>query len=190
MAAGPSGAQANDLHEGPDGVPVISPPDLIGPLGVDTRRLRRVSKGSADKLARFTVRAGDLLVVRQGSLGRLGLIGPEHAGWLYGSSCLRLRPKGDVILSAYLASYLSLPPVQKELVGLAQPSTVPSLNSAALRQLPIAVPPMDKQQAVTAALADIDEQVVIHQKMASRLLALRPAVFDELIWETKTPWTS
>jgi type I restriction enzyme, S subunit len=181
VTAGPSGSLLEHLHDGPDGVPVIAPPDLTEHFTVDARGVRRVPSSQAERLARFALRAGDLVVVRQGTLGRLALIGPEHTGWFYSSSCLRIRPHRDVVVPAYLAAYLTHPPVRRELLGRALPGTVPSLNSAMLNQLPVTVVPLERQRAVVEALADIDEQIRIQREMARRLEALRPSVFDELI---------
>ncbi|MFI5522667.1 restriction endonuclease subunit S [Streptomyces platensis] len=180
VTAGPSGSLLDHLHDGPDGVPVIAPPDLTEHFTVDARRVRRLPLNQAERLARFALHEGDLVVVRQGTLGRLALISSEHTGWLYSSSCLRIRPHRELVLPAYLAAYLTHPPVRRELLGRALPGTVPSLNSAMLNQLPVTLVPMERQQAVIEALADIDEQVRIHREMAARLEAIRPSVFDEL----------
>lgn len=181
VAAGPSGSLLDSLHDGPDGVPVISPPDLNGRHTVDTRRLRRVPQDDAKRLSRFALWEGDLLIVRQGTLGRLALIGAEHATWFYGSSCLRIRPRRELVLPAYLALYLSYPPVQRALLSQALPGTVPSLNSAMLNELLVTLPPMEQQRAVVEALADVDAQIRIQREMADRLEALRPAIFAEMI---------
>jgi type I restriction enzyme, S subunit len=179
VTAGPSGSLLDNLHEGPSGIPVIAPPDLTEHLTVDTRRLRRVSHPQAERLTRFELRAGDVLLVRQGTLGRLALIKDEHSGWLYSSSCLRIRPDQGLILPAYLAAYLTHPPVQRELLAQAQ-STVPSLNSTMLTEFPVDVPPLHRQQDVVAALQDIDEQISVQRMMLDRLMALRPSVFEQL----------
>ncbi len=180
VTAGPSGSLLDELHDGPDGVPVIAPPDLTEYLTVDARRLRRVPMSLAERLARFALREGDLLLVRQGTLGRLALIGSEQANWFYSSSLLRIRPDRATVLPEYLAAYLTHPPVRGELLGQALPGTVPSLNSAMLNQLPVVIVPMARQQAVVEALADIDEQIRIQREMATRLEGLRPSVFDQL----------
>ncbi|MFB8414998.1 restriction endonuclease subunit S [Streptomyces albidoflavus] len=185
VAAGPSGSLLDALHDGPDGVPVISPPDLTDHHTVDSRRLRRVPWSEANRLSRFALREGDLLVVRQGALGRLALIEAEHATWFYGSSCLRLRPRRELVLPAYLVSYLSHPPVQRALLGQSLPGTVPSLNSTMLKELPVAVPPLDRQRSVVEALADVDARIRVQRQMADRLEALRPAIFGELIQGTR-----
>lgn len=185
VTAGPSGSLLDNLDDGPDGVPVISPRDLTEHHTVDTRRLRRVPQSRAERLSRFALREGDLLVVRQGTLGRMALIEAQHATWFYNSSCLRLRPQGDLVLPAYLVSYLSHPPVQRVLLGQSLPGTVPSLNSAMLREVPVTVPPLDRQRSVVETLADLDARIRIQRQMADRLEALRPAIFGELVQGTR-----
>lgn len=115
----------------------------------------------------------------------MALIEAEHATWFYGSSCLRLRPLGDFVLPAYLVAYLSHPPVQRALLGQSLPGTVPSLNSAMLKELPVTVPPLDRQRSVVEALTDIDARIRIQRRMADRLEALRPAIFGELVQGTR-----
>ncbi|WP_327235657.1 restriction endonuclease subunit S [Streptomyces sp. NBC_01317] len=181
VKAGPSGSLLDNLHDGPDGVPVISPPDLTYDHRVDTRRLRRVPCEEAKRLSRFSLQEGDILVVRQGTLGRLALVEAQHATWFYGSSCLRIRPRREHVLPEYLVSYLSYPPVQRFMLGQSIPGTVPSLNSAMLNDLPVTVPPLDRQHAVVETLADVDARIRIQRQMADRLEALRPAIFGELI---------
>ncbi|MFF7759785.1 restriction endonuclease subunit S [Streptomyces griseorubiginosus] len=170
----------DSLHDEPSGVPVIAPPDLTEYSTVDTRRIRRVPESQSGRLARFALEAGDVLLVRQGTLGRLALIEDEQTGWFYSSSCLRIRPDRTRLLPEYLAAYLTHPPVQRELVAQAQSGTVPSLNSTMLNEFPVEVPPLSRQRHVIDALADVDEQIAIQRMMLDRLVALRPSVFDQL----------
>jgi type I restriction enzyme S subunit len=181
ITAGPSGSLLDNLQDGPDGLPVISPSDLTERNAVDGRHVRRVPWDGAKKLARFALQEGDLLVVRQGSLGRLALISEEQATWFYSSSFLRIRPRRDVVLPEYLLSYLSYPPVQRDLLGQALPGTVPSLNSAMLNELPIVVPPIEQQRAIIEMLTDIDSQIAIQRAIADRLDTLKSAIFGEMI---------
>jgi type I restriction enzyme, S subunit len=183
LTAGPSGSLLENLHEGPEGVPVIAPPDLTEQHTVDARRLRRVPWADTEKLSRFAVREGDVLFVRQGTLGRLALITAEQDKWFYSSACLRIRPQRQLVLPAYLTSYLSYPPVQKAIVSQALPGTVPSLNPTMLRDLAVTVPPIEEQREITETIADIDSQVRTHRKIADRLEVLGHAIFGEMIHE-------
>lgn len=183
ITAGPSGSLLETLHDGPSGIPVIAPPDITDHLTVDTRRLRRVPQSQAERLERFALRAGDLVLVRQGTLGRLALIGADQNNWFYSSSCLRIRPDQEEVLPEYLAACLAHPPNQRELLGQALHGTVPSLNSSILKQFRVTVVPLHRQRDVVAALADVDEQISVQQQMLERLTALRPSVFDQLTKE-------
>jgi type I restriction enzyme S subunit len=185
VTAGPSGSLLDNLHDGPGGVPVIAPPDITDHYTVDTRRLRRVPQSDAKRLARFALREGDLLIVRQGTLGRLALISAEHDAWFYNSSFLRIRPRQELIIPAYLASYLSYPPVRKSLLDQALPGTVPSLNSSMLNEFPVILPSMAQQGTVVETLADIDAQIEIQRAVADRLEVIRPAIFGEMIQEPR-----
>ena len=187
ITPGPSGSLLDNLQDGPDGVPVISPSDLGERNAVDGRHVRRVPWDEARKLARFALREGDLLVVRQGSLGRLALISEEQTAWFYSSSFLRIRPRLEFVLPEYLLSYLSYPPVQRDLLSQALPGTVPSLNSAMLNELPIVAPPIEQQRAIIETLADIDAQIEIQRAIANRLDTLKPAIFGEMIWGIGQP---
>ena len=179
--AGPSGSLLDRLGGDPDGVPVISPADITDRHRVDTRKLRRLPQADAVGLARLALRRNDIVVVRQGSLGRLALIGSQHENWLYNSSCIRLRPREDRVLAEYLTLYLSYPPVQEELLSRAVAGTVPSLNSAILREFPVAVPSLARQQDIIEVAADIDELVQVHRDTADQLEALKTSILDDFL---------
>lgn len=181
MTAGPSGSLLDNMREGVDGTPVVSPPDLTDRHSIDGRRVRRLPHHDAQKLGRFALEEGDLLMVRQGTLGRLALMGPDNVGWLYGSSLLRIRPRREHVLPTYLIRYLSSPSARVVLLGKAQPGTVPSLNSAALNDLPVVLPPLPRQQMIVEALADVEDQIEIQRKIMQRLEVLKPSLLEELI---------
>lgn len=181
ITAGPSGSLLDRLGSEPDGVPVVSPSDITDRHEVDTRKLRRLPQQDAARLNRFALREDDIVVVRQGSLGRLALVGPKRETWLYNSSCVRIRSHSDRVLPEYLTLYLSFPPVQEELLGQAVPGTVQSLNSAILGELPITVPPVERQREILAVVADIDELVLVHRNTADRLETLRLSILDDFL---------
>lgn len=181
LAPGPSSALLENLHDGPDGVPVISPPDITDEHGVDPVRMRRVPWDDLDKMSRFVLRKGDILYVRQGALGRLALVTATQVGWIYNSSLLRLRPRNAVVLPAYLAAFLFYEPTRNIVLGQAQQGTVPSLNIAQFQELGVIVPPMRQQHAIVDTIADFDSNIKIHRAIADRLDALSEAVFSDMV---------
>lgn len=181
IAAGPSGSLLEQLGDRPDGVPVISPADLTSLHRVDTRNLRRVPSHAAAKLANFTLMEGDVLAVRQGSLGRFALIEADCAGWFYNSSCLRIRAMREVLMPEYLVLVLSHPPTLHALLNHAMPGTVQSINSDSLKNLHVPVPGLELQQIVVMTTADIDAQIQTYREITERLEVLKPALFQDLL---------
>ncbi|WP_409489503.1 restriction endonuclease subunit S [Amycolatopsis sp. cmx-11-12] len=181
ITAGPSGSLLEQLDDRPDGVPVISPTDLTDLHRVDARNLRRVPASAAKKLSRFALAEGDVLVVRQGSLGRFALIDANCEGWFYNSSCLRVRTHRELVLPEYLALILAYPPTRDALFNQALPGTVQSINSEALNQLPVPIVNLELQQKVAAAAFDIDAQIHTYREITERLEVLKPAMLHDFL---------
>ncbi|MEV0591796.1 restriction endonuclease subunit S [Nonomuraea cavernae] len=185
VIAGPSGTLLDDLHDGFDGVPVIGPQNLADDHTIDSQKLRRLPPGKERKLARFSVRSGDLIIVRQGALGRLAVVGPAQESWLFGASCLRLRAYDTRVLPAFLAYYLSHPPVQDGLLQRVSVGTVPAFNAATLKEFEIPVLPLADQENIVAILQAVQAQARLHRETARRLDDLCPSLFAELIHGTR-----
>ncbi|WAE75507.1 restriction endonuclease subunit S [Streptomonospora nanhaiensis] len=182
IKAGPSGARLKELGDHPRGVPVITPSDFTVDHRVSPLHVRRVPEEAGQHLEAYRLRAGDLLVVRQGTLGRLAVIGPAQETWVYGSSCLRVRLKDGVeVTSEYLAAYLSQPQTVERLKGTALSGTIPSFNAGALRSMEVVVPPLSRQGRIVEVLADMDEAIAAKIAVVERMEALRPSVFAALL---------
>ena len=181
VTPGPSGALLDRLHEGPDGVPVIAPPDITVRHAIDLRRVRRMPLSQVGKLARFELDEGDILLVRQGALGRFALVPPHEDIWVYGSACVRVRPRGERLLPAYLAAFLGYEETQHTVLGMAQGGTVPSLNTAQIQKLLIVLPPLAQQQAIVETVADIEATMDGYRVIVDRLGLLGQAVLRDMI---------
>jgi restriction endonuclease S subunit len=66
-----------------------------------------------------------------------------------------LRPLRDVVLDDWLVAYLCHADLSEFITGL----TVPKLNQARMREIPIPVPPLDEQEALVARLGVVGEIV-------------------------------
>ncbi|SIO85089.1 restriction endonuclease subunit S [Nocardiopsis sp. JB363] len=182
IKAGPSGARLKELGDHPRGLRVITPADFTEAQRVDSQNVRRVPEREEKPLEAYRLEEGDLLVVRQGALGRLAVIEPDQRGWVYGSSCLRVRIKSSTgVDPSYLAAYLSQPRTLERLKGPALSSTIPSFNATALRDLEIAVPESAQQERIVATLNDMDEAIAARLAVVERMKALRPSVFEALL---------
>jgi type I restriction enzyme S subunit len=66
-----------------------------------------------------------------------------------------LRPLRDVVLDDWLVAYLCHADLSEFITGL----TVPKLNQARMREIPIPVPTLDEQEALVARLGEVGEVV-------------------------------
>ena len=165
-----------------EGTPVLLPPDITADGGIEERYVRRLAR-VPESLERFRLEAGDVVIVRQGTLGKLALATERHQRWLYGSACMRLRPDRSLIDPAYLANYLLHPPTLEWLRTRANPGTVTTVNTATMAQLPVAVPELERQRLICRTLGEIDGQLVVQRRLVDRLEVMRPALFSDFLGE-------
>ncbi len=183
ITPGPSGSLLDKLGEKLDGVPVVTPSDITTSGEVTVRKLRRLPHDEAVRLDRFGLQQNDIVLVRQGSLGRSALIGEQLTGALYNSSCARVRSQDRRVLPEYLHIYLSSPGMQEEMIRRALPGTVQSLNTKILNSLPVILPPRERQHDLVAVIADIDELVLTHRETADRLDILKRTLLGDFLNE-------
>ncbi|MEU9388854.1 restriction endonuclease subunit S [Streptomyces sp. NPDC048324] len=187
IASGPSGQQLEGLSASLEGgVPVVSPPDLTAEHKVDARHIKRVSLRTAASLERFRLQGGDLVYVRQGTLGgtlgRRALVGPTEARWLFGAACLRIRPRSEAVLPEYLLHYLGHPLVHDRIAAQGnQSQAVWTLPSQALATAPIFVPPLNRQRAIAGALNEIGTQIEAHRQLIAKQEAFRSGLLTDLL---------
>lgn len=182
IASGPSGQQLEGLSARLKGVPVISPPDLTAEHKVDSRNIKRVSLATAAGLDRFRLREGDLVYVRQGTLGRRALVGPAEATWLFGAACLRIRPTSEAILPEYLLHYLGHPLVHDWITARANPGkAIETLSSQTLAAAPIFVPSLERQRTIAGAMYEIDTQIEAHRQLIAKHEVFRLGLLTDLL---------
>ncbi|WP_017793997.1 N-6 DNA methylase [Leucobacter salsicius] len=116
------------LAEGEAGIPVIEARNLDGQV---TGERRQVSESDATRLAKYRVLVGDVLIARRGRLSRVAVVGDEHAGAVYGTSVIRIRPRagGDSIA---LMGQLRSPQLQEWLLARSTGSTLPHITASAV----------------------------------------------------------
>lgn len=176
ILAGPSGSLIGAGDYVGDGVPVVMPKDLTG-SGFSTESIRRVSEAQAERLTRFRLRHGDIVLARRGEMGRCAVVSEDHQGWICGTGCFVLRPPAEVNAD-YLAAYLRSPEARKWLEAHATGSmTMKTISGSVLKRLPIVLPDLGTQEAIAGAVTRLDD----HERMLRRQLALTQKIRGEAL---------
>lgn len=145
--------------------------DGLGVPVVTARQIRNRRIGDADlehatvefaaSVPQCRLSPGDVVSVRTGTIDRVALAGDRHAGWLIGSGCVLLRP-GDDILPSYLLHYLTHPQVVEWVRRSATSAVLPTISIRKIRELPVLVPPIERQREIVELLDALDEKMGVH----------------------------
>ena len=165
-------------HDDPDGpVPVLKPRNLIA--GRLVGPTDRISAQEAAQRPRYQVRSGDILCVRTGSIGRVGLATADQAGWIFGTGLICVRPSPQVD-PQFLGFYFTHPAVKDWIARHAKGTAIPSISSQILGTLPVSLPPLPTQSAIGQALMALNEKIEAHQRICETSAELRDTLLPLL----------
>ena len=156
--------------------------DEVGLVETPGKRLA-LSEAAASQARKAVIEPGDVLLVIKGSVGKVGYVRsiPEGALWLASQSfaVLRLRRHAPIsdprVLFRFLSSGLGQASLQNFRVG----STVPGLQMADVRRLPIILPNSDAHAAIAR---QVDELFAIQdhiRQLRSDLIARQTAIWPD-----------
>ncbi|WP_353963725.1 restriction endonuclease subunit S [Streptomyces sp. NBC_00062] len=184
LTASPSSDLFADLATDAVGTPVVTPADVTSTGRIEMSTLRRLP-GTPVGLNRYALCPGDLVLVRLGAVGRVALIeeSARDQGWVYHSSCMRIRPDTERVDSFYLSAYLAHPPVADQLLSYSQVGTVSSLTASAVKGLEVALPDLRTQRLLAGALSEVAQQADVQRRILARLDAVQQGLFTQLLGE-------
>lgn len=178
--AGPSHSMVKQAERAREGIPLIVPANLRGHR-ILVSGAELISAETAWDMARFRLRADDILFVRTGSAGPVALVTEAEEGWLFGTNLIRLRCRQDVE-PGYLLAVLSSRSAQRWIRARTESSTaIPSISAKTLGKLPVNLPPLEEQRRVSELLAEVDMQIAAHRALAETAQDWRAVLADGLI---------
>lgn len=181
VSTGPFGSllHKSDYIEG--GVPLINPVNLVnGEIEVDAAKT--VADDALERLQRYRLNAGDVLVARRGEIGRCAPVSSEAVGWLCGTGCFVIRANNNAD-PRYLAWLVRAGPNHDTLIRASSRATMPSISNKDLAKLEIALPSLSQQHKVVeridAAAEQAGELRGVHERQLESLIALRQALLTK-----------
>ncbi|MBW7899820.1 MAG: restriction endonuclease subunit S [Ignavibacteriales bacterium] len=170
---GPFGSMLHKSDYVQNGIATVNPTHIInGQIIADGRMC--VSERTKERLKRYSLTHGDLVIARRGDLSKCAVVQHEQDGWLCGTGSFFVKCLGvnrNFICLAYTS--------QKAQTYLLQDSvgqTMDNLNQKLLRKLPIGLPPLSEQQAIVErvdkimTMIDELEKQVSERKVQSEML--------------------
>jgi type I restriction enzyme, S subunit len=175
IKTGPFGSQLHQSDYSQAGTPVVMPKDIVGGR-VTSESVARVSHGHVERLSHHQMEVGDIVYGRRGDIGRCALITESERGWLCGTGCLRIHLGEGKVDPAFLFYFLNHPHTVEWICNQAVGATMPNLNTAILRSVPIRYPDKNTQRRIASILSAYDDlienntrRIEILEEMARRL---------------------
>ena len=134
---------------------------------------------------RFKLLPGDLVVCEVNSadlVGRPALWNGEIDGCVHQNHLLKVRANHDKVIPEYLLIWMSLPISRAHFRARAKATTnLSSINSADLRELPVALPPLQIQREIVTRFDKATKQVNSQRADATKLVADTAREVEEMI---------
>jgi len=183
IRGGPSGSDLKANDRVPDGIAVINTAD-IGDGCVPNTPKTMVSAEAAQRLSRYRLAIGDVLLARlRGKISHV-IIGEREDGMLMGGSTIRVQVTEQarrILLPSYLHCYLMHPSVLEFLGQQVKHGIQPSLTQREIRNLPIAVPPVDVQHEIADVAQAFRNKIEVHEQIVRLTRQLYKQVVPQMV---------
>jgi len=186
VQTGPFGSQLHMQDYVSDGTPMITVEHLINDRVAHTIDTPRVSKEDKKRLSRYTLREGDLVFSRVGSVDRIGHITENEDGWMFSGRLLRVRPDKEKVDARYLYYFLTREKTKAYIRNIAVGATMPSLNTDLLSDVPVMLPSLNIQKEIARILTPLDEKIELNDKISHTLETMAEAIFKEWFIQNKS----
>jgi len=100
----------------------------------------------------YRVSEGDILILARGQEHRAHLVRSDLSDTLASSVFHIIRPARDAVLPGYLAWWLNQPDVQAKIKAGSRGTGIGYVSRQYMEQVPVMVPPRDKQQRIADAM--------------------------------------
>ena len=190
---GPFGSQLHASDYVATGIPCIMPTNIGSRLEVKLDNIAYVREKDAQRLAKYTLQAGDIVYSRRGDVEKCAFMKKAQDGWLCGTGCLRIRLQAKEVIPQFCAYYLSTPEIRAWVSNSAVGTTMPNLNTTILGTLPLIVPPLPEQKSIASILSSLDDKIDLLHRQNKTLETLAETLFRQWFveaaeegWETKS----
>jgi type I restriction enzyme S subunit len=147
-----------------------------------------VSEFDRRRLDAYSLRTGDIVFSRVGSVDRNSIVDKSEEGWLFSGRLLRIRVTSKHALPKYLSYHFQQESFKQRIRSVAVGQTMASLNTQILKGINIALPPTEREQtAIATALSDADALISTLEKLIEKKRRIKTGVMQELL-KPKKGW--
>ena len=126
----------------------------------------------------------DILVTKDGTLGRIGLVDKDNCCINQSVALLRTN---DRIVPKFLKYLLESPFYQAKMKLDARGTTIQHIQITVLKKMEIAVPPLSEQKEIVEIIAKLDDKINLNDQMNQTLESIGQAIFKHWFVDFEFP---
>lgn len=189
IQTGPFGSQLHASDYVSLGIPSIMPTNIGARLNLNRENMVFIKESDASRLAKYLVQQGDIVYSRRGDVEKCAFITQNEEGWLCGTGCLIVRINAQSLSPKFCAYYLSTDEIKGWVSSNAVGTTMPNLNTGILQRLPLLIPPLPEQKAISSILSSLDDKIDLLHRQNATLEAMAETLFRQWFVEgRKEDW--
>lgn len=166
VQTGPFGSQLHNKDYVAKGTPIVTV-EHLGSRAFTTQNLPCVSKEDKCRLSKYSLRTGDIVFSRVGSVDRCSYVDETSSGWLFSGRCLRVRSTN--IHPEFLYYFFCQEPVKEYIKSIAVGATMPSINTKLLNDVEVILPPLPVQRKIASILSALDDKIETNNAICRNL---------------------
>lgn len=165
IKTGPFGSSLHASDYVADGVPIITTEHFkFGSIEKNKYLIPMVSDTDHSRLIAYSLKTGDIVFSRVGSVDINALVEPESDGWLFSGRVLRVR-SSEKYDSGFLHNLLETDDVRNDIRNRAVGQTMPSINTQILSATELTIPSSKReQQRIGNFFKGINQLLTLHQR--------------------------
>ena len=179
---GPFGSNLKISDYTSKGIPVLQGKNITNDKFVWSD-VRFISQSKAKELSRSSVRVGDILMVKIGSIGYSAIVDDlgrfDYA--IIPANLLKIDINEKKALTKFIHLYLTSPEGKRRIIDKASSTAQPALSLATVKKFRVPLPPLPEQKKIASILTSVDEVIESTQKQIDKFQNLKKATMNELL---------
>lgn len=170
---GPFGSNLKLSDYVEQGIPVLQGKNITNDV-FQWFDIRYISTHKADELRRSSVREGDILLVKIGSIGYSAVIRDLH-GFNFAiipANLAKITPNPEIVDTEYLHKWLTSIDAKRYLINSSSKTAQPALSLGKIKGLPVPLPSLSEQRRIVAILSKVESIREKHLTSAEQLNGL------------------
>ncbi len=132
----------------------------------------------SDKLQKYLLEPGDIVIARSGSVGRSFVYTGSDDPWVFASYLIRFRINQEIADPQYIGFYLRSPVFWRYVEAMTRTVAQPNINSKELSSLPVPLPTLPEQRRIVEILRQADVLRRMREDVATKSNDLLLSVFQ------------